>query len=1002
MNLNFVFSGTLFEATKETIKMIDHKNLAQKNLVVVPDSFSMQAEKLIFDTLNIKSTFNISVVGVSRLAAKILREHNIPFTRVSGMEEILLTYKAIKENEKNFTYFQNYGVDFCLKVKEILSQFSNCFVKVEDIKEYDDKLLSKKMSDLKLIYKRYLELLKDKLNLSKLLAFFLEKSEFLDLQNYNLYFVNFDSFSKEIYDFICHLSKKVNSVYIALAKPLWQGNAYIYENDTFKKMLNYANSVGVKVKAVEKSGDLTEKKKAVLKNAFSIKEEKADFNYFYNIIASDITDEVDFVAKYIHFQIVNGKRYKDFAIAVSEESYFRKLQNVFSEYNIPVYMDYTLSLGEISVSQFFVKIFKIAESSFSKENLEYLVNSPFLNNENIEEKIEKIEYYEIDDFEKYSEIDHSPDDVFELIKKIKKSKNMQEFCVFGQKIAEILEKNKDFYFDKIISLQKQSENEQAISLIQKILDEIKNFEFQENISLKDFIFLMETLFKSVKVETVPSYIDAVYVGDATKSYFEDVDTLFVLGATSALLPKTEKDCGIITDDELEKIGHLIEPEIRVINRRNRLKLFEVLQHAKNFLFCVTPLGNGGKKASFVEDLSKAFEKCEIRTTSYQNFHRPDLDEEGVMRLVSFNLGTKEVAEKNFKKIEKNLSKTFANSINFVVGKEVFSYDYESLQENPLKNKISVSELETYFCCPFKHFVSYLLKVKPREHARQDKRKVGILKHELAKNFVDNFKDLKLIDDKKIEEFLKNNFEKSLEKVFDKVVLDDKIFVKILKRECFNMLSNIVYEQSKSEFKPIYTEKTIKNTIKNLNFVGFVDRIDKYKNYFRIIDYKTGKVDGILKDLLYGKKLQLFLYAKFVQEELNLTLAGVYYFDCKNKFKKKNVPQKLLDGLTLKENEVCYASDFRFQDDNFKSDIIGGTKRKNVKEGEFEIKYGNFVSSFQKYFDYALKVSEKAIDEIEGGYILPKPLESECERCEFKSVCKFKDEGHRKQVAKKDF
>ena len=63
-----------------------------------------------------------------------------------------------------------------------------------------------------------------------------------------------------------------------------------------------------------------------------------------------------------------------------------------------------------------------------------------------------------------------------------------------------------------------------------------------------------------------------------------------------------------------------------------------------------------------------------------------------------------------------------------------------------------------------------------------------------------------------------------------------------------MLSNIVYEQSKSDFKPIYTEKMIKNTIKNLNFVGFVDRIDKYKNYFRIIDYKTGKADGVLKDL----------------------------------------------------------------------------------------------------------------------------------------------------------
>ena len=117
MDLNIVTSGTLFEATKEILKKIDYKNLAQKNLVVVPDSFSMQAESLIFDCLNIKSTFNISVVGVSRLASKILREHNIPFDRVSGLEEILLTYKAVKDNEKNFSYFQNYGIDFCLIVK---------------------------------------------------------------------------------------------------------------------------------------------------------------------------------------------------------------------------------------------------------------------------------------------------------------------------------------------------------------------------------------------------------------------------------------------------------------------------------------------------------------------------------------------------------------------------------------------------------------------------------------------------------------------------------------------------------------------------------------------------------------------------------------------------------------------------------------------------------------------------------------------------------------------
>ena len=105
MEMKFIASSTLYEATKEVIKEIDYKNLKEKNLVVVPDSFSMQAESLIFDVLKIKATFNISVVGISRLAGKLLREHNIDYARISGLDEILYTYEAIKKCENNFLYF---------------------------------------------------------------------------------------------------------------------------------------------------------------------------------------------------------------------------------------------------------------------------------------------------------------------------------------------------------------------------------------------------------------------------------------------------------------------------------------------------------------------------------------------------------------------------------------------------------------------------------------------------------------------------------------------------------------------------------------------------------------------------------------------------------------------------------------------------------------------------------------------------------------------------------
>ena len=76
-----------------------------------------------------------------------------------------------------------------LKVLELIKEFLNCELKVEDIKDCEDAVLSKKMHDLRLIYEEYLKLTEDKLDLSKLLDFFLEKSDFFDLSKYNLYFV---------------------------------------------------------------------------------------------------------------------------------------------------------------------------------------------------------------------------------------------------------------------------------------------------------------------------------------------------------------------------------------------------------------------------------------------------------------------------------------------------------------------------------------------------------------------------------------------------------------------------------------------------------------------------------------------------------------------------------------------------------------------------------------------------------------------------------------------
>lgn len=236
MKIKLITGATAYEASINVLKNIRPDDIDIQNLVVVPDSFSMQAESLIFDVLKIKSTLNTEVVGISRLASKFLRNENIGFQRITKLEEIFNIYKVVKSCEKDFVYFHECGVDFCIKILQIIKQFKACKIKPEQIKNVGDDLLDRKMKDLKLVYESYENTLGDKLDLSKLLEFFLDKAENgINLSKTNLYFINFDSFSTEINSFVCKLAKFVNEIYIGFSRPISLGNAYIYEDDIFKK-----------------------------------------------------------------------------------------------------------------------------------------------------------------------------------------------------------------------------------------------------------------------------------------------------------------------------------------------------------------------------------------------------------------------------------------------------------------------------------------------------------------------------------------------------------------------------------------------------------------------------------------------------------------------------------------------------------------------------------------------------------------------------------------------
>ena len=191
--------------------------------------------------------------------------------------------------------------------------------------------------------------------------------------------------------------------------------------------------------------------------------------------------------------------------------------------------------------------------------------------------------------------------------------------------------------------------------------------------------------------------------------------------------------------------------------------------------------------------------------------------------------------------------------------------------------------------------------------------------------------------------------------------------------------------------------------KSIDLFGKIDRIDTYGDTFRIIDYKTGKrILSHYKDLYYGQKVQLFLYAKlagiYLCEKMkrNYECAGLFYMPVRSEFSgDKNA---LLEGLYDMRSSNILAMDTRIVDNEYKSKIIpiSIASAKSRDTGEIVVN-GNdshalTTTKLNRLIDYSVKVSQKAVEQIADGYITPSPMEKACESCPYIAICRVNGRG----------
>ncbi len=961
MAINIFCNVTEMEATVDMIDKIDNSDFLMTHIVLVPDRFSLQCEKLLLERKG-NALFNIQVRSLTRFTQELLDEMEIDQADVlSSGQTLLLTEQAISNVLPSLKFFKKNKIAFAYEINKLISQFKSCNVTPDELSAKEGQLAAAKYSDLKTIYEEYNRLLEGRLDVNGRLEKLIDNFKEIELfKHIKIYFAGFDAFTSQSWRLAEKLAK-VCDCNFAVAKNQNIGNEYIYIQDVFSNILALAKEDNLLVNVIQNSPDFSPEQNAIVKGVYSYKKTKCDSGHFNLFSAVSVSEEVEAVAKLIRYKVYNGLKYKDIVVAASDLSlYSAYIDNIFTKYNIPYFIDLSLTADQTLLGRLVLEMIDCS-SNMCGDRLISLLSCPLLGDNSA--LIEKCQKLNIDSKQKYKKYIEKEFAFASFACDFERAKSAGEMSKITKEFLQSVQENFDNIMQRLEDegkIKERNINIQIPQIILQCLDLICDYD--RDLDAEEFRKKLKLLLSFKEVSSVPSYVDGVMIGDATSSFFGNCDSLIIMGGES--LPISSLDNGLLSDEEMNLNIKEISPTIKMINRRNRFRIFSLLTIAKNSLTIFYQFfSDDGKKnelPSYISSLCSIFDVMEIKA-GHIFFDKSPL----TAARAKLSASPRFSGEKMYNK--------------WLLSDKI------SLLESDI---LRVTEIENYFNCPFQHFVRYVLKLKEKEDFELSPSDIGNICHKAAEIFVSklmkNF-DLDVDVDKTAKEILPKAID---EMTAQKLSLLDEAdsLKKFLHRQVKNLFKEIVRDLKKSSFKPYLLEKNLEQQIsvdgRNFVLIGRADRIDEAGDYFRIIDYKTGGTGNVLKDLYFGQKLQLFLYQDMAQKFLNKTMAGGYYFSAKLDYSNSEDEKVILKGLAPDDEQILLLLDSDIE--NGKSELHSIAK---AAKGGFK---GSGVTHL-KLNDlafYSVKVTGQAIRELLQGELEAKPCQDACKYCKAKPLCEY--------------
>ena len=641
------------------------ENVGKRALIMVPDQYTMEAERQAFRHLDVSSLMDVEIVSPSGLGSYILNElggSKRTFINKYG-RHMVLYQNAVKLRDKLQVFRgMETKTSFINSVNDFISEMKQYDCGPEELARMAGKLdensyTARKLMDIYALFSQYEKSIEgsytdseDRINL------YLDKiSKSQLIKGNEIWVYGFDSFAPKTMALLTQLMAHAADVNLVLTwddrgrdRELFELTGIVMAN---AEKAADSLEIACRRQPVPRTYEYDDRIKAVKhieKELYSFPPAKTFHDEGITLTeAAGIYNEAESAAAYVlHLVRDKGLRYRDIRLIYNDlENRGPIIERVFDEYGIPLFSDtkrdimsspvikYITSLLDVVIEKYRTDtIFAMLKSGFNDFDSDQLAD---LENYAVKYKIKgtmwkkpfrrgKKEYGE-EGLERINLLREKAISAPSVLEESFKEKTTGDFL---KKFYDCLSRNLDMeeHIDELISAQEETgmteladETARIWDSLMGILDQIYEIMGEESFEAETFRDILYAGFSQVEIGLLPPSEDGLILGNIQRSRGRRVKALIVMGLNENILPQERPTQGLFSAEEREMFRQDGKELCKVDSIRfmeERMAIYRNLSSPSHYLWMSCSLtdeeGNQMKPSSIFLKMKELFPDAEIK------------------------------------------------------------------------------------------------------------------------------------------------------------------------------------------------------------------------------------------------------------------------------------------------------------------------------------------------------------------------------------------------------